>query len=41
MDLTDAAERLQMVGKIGPAHRYPNKVVLFGQSAHDMTAEKA
>ena len=41
MDLADAAERLQMAGKIGPAHRYPDKVVALGQRAHHVAAEKA
>ena len=41
MDLADAAERLQMVGQIGPAHRYPDKVVPLGQSTHHVAAEKA
>ena len=41
VDLADAAERLQMTGKIGPPHRYPDKVVALGQRAHHMAAEEA
>ena len=41
MDLADAAERLQMAGKVGAPHRYPDKVVAFGQGAHHVAAEKA
>ena len=40
MDLADAAERLQMAGKIGPAHRHPDQVAAAGQRPHDVAAEK-
>ena len=41
MNLADPPERLQMAGKIGPAHRDPDAVFAFRQRAHDMAAEKA
>ena len=41
MDLSDAAERLQVAGEIGPAHRDADAVAALGQRAHHMAAEKA
>ena len=41
VDLADAAERLQMEGEVGPAHRHPDAVVALGQRAHHVAAEKA
>ncbi len=40
VDLADAAERLQMAGEIGPAHRDADAVVAFRQRAHQMAAEE-
>ena len=41
MDLADPAERLQMAGEVGPAHRDADAVVPFGQRADQMAAEEA
>src|SRR5262249_19779036 len=41
VDLTDAAERLEMEGQIGPAHRHANAVAALAQNAHNMAAEEA
>ena len=41
MDLADPAERLQMAGEVGPAHRDADAVVAPGQRPHQMAAEKA
>src|ERR1700680_505440 len=40
VNLTDAAKRLQMIGEIGPAHRYSDPIVSLGERPHHMTAEK-
>ncbi len=41
VDLPDPAERLQMPGKLGPAHRHPDAVAAAGQRPHHVAAEKA
>ena len=41
VDLADAAERLQVAGEFGPAHRDADAVVALGQRAHHVAAEKA
>ena len=41
MDLPDAAERLQEIGKLGPAHGDADAVAALGERAHDMAAEEA
>ena len=41
VDLADAAKRLQMIGKLGPAHRHADAVALPGKQAHQMAAEEA
>ena len=41
LDLADPAERLQVAGEIGAAHRDPDAVSALRQRAHDMAAEKA
>ena len=41
MDLADAAERLQVEGEVGAAHRHPDAIVALGQGAHNVAAEKA
>ena len=41
VDLTDPAERLQMAGEVGPAHRDADTVVALGQRTHQMAAEEA
>ena len=41
MDLADPAERLQMAGEVGPAHRDADAVVALGQRADQMAAEEA
>ena len=40
MDLADPAERLQMAGEIGPAHRHADAVVALGQRPDHMAAEE-
>ncbi len=41
MNLADPAERLQMTGQFGPAHRDPDAVTALGQRAHHVAAEEA
>ena len=41
VDLADPAERLQMAGEIGPAHRDADAVAALGQRAHHVAAEEA
>ena len=41
VDLADAAERLQMAGEIGPAHRDADAVMPLRQRPHHMAAEEA
>ena len=41
VDLADAAEGLEEVGKFGPAHRHPDAVVALGQGSNHVTAKKA
>ena len=41
MDLADPAERLQVAGEIGPAHRDADAVVALGQRPHQVAAEEA
>src|SRR5215510_33447 len=41
VDLSDAAERLQMASKFGPTNRYSYPIMPFSQRADHMTAEKS
>ena len=41
VDLADPAERLQVAGEIGPAHRDPDAVAALGERAHHVAAEEA
>ena len=41
MDLADAAERLQEIGELGPAHGNADTIAALGQRAHDMAAKEA
>src|SRR5690348_4280868 len=41
MDLPDAPERLQVPGKLRPAHRHADAVAAAGERAHHVAAEKA
>jgi hypothetical protein len=41
VDLADAAERLQEIRKLGPAHGDADAVAALGERAHDMAAEKS
>ena len=41
VDLADPAERLQMAGEVGPAHRDADAVMALGQRADQMAAEEA
>ena len=41
MDLADPAERLQVAGEVGPAHRDADAVAALGQRAHHVAAEEA
>ena len=41
VDLADPAERLQMTGKLRPAHRDADAVMPVGKRAHHMTAEES
>jgi hypothetical protein len=41
VDLADPAERLQMAGKVGPAHCDADAVAVLAERAHDVAAEKA
>ena len=40
VNLADPAERLQVIGKLRPAHRDPDTIVAPGQRAHDVAADK-
>jgi hypothetical protein len=40
MNLADIAQRLEEIRKIRPTHRHPHPITAFGQSAHDMAADK-
>ena len=40
VDLADAAERLQIAGEFGPAHRHPDAIVTLGQGANDVAAKE-
>jgi len=41
VDLADAAERLQVPGEVGPAHRHADAVAALAQGADEMAADKA
>ena len=41
VDLADPAERLQVAGELGPAHRDADAVAALGERAHHMAAEEA
>ena len=41
VDLADFAERLQVEGELGVAHRHPYAVIALGQRAHHVAAEEA
>ncbi len=40
VDLADPAERLQMAGEVGPAHRDADAVMALGQRPDQMAAEE-
>jgi hypothetical protein len=41
VDLTDTSEWLQMIGKVGPPHSYPDAPPALRECTHGMTADKA
>ena len=41
VDLADAAERLEMAGKLGPPDRHPHARAGLGDGPHHMAADKA
>jgi hypothetical protein len=41
LDLPDGAERVQVAGQIGPAHRHAHAVTTLGQRMHHVAADKA